>query len=152
LIAGCILYRSKPVQDDDSDDGNVGEFIIWLLAMAYLSTFWAFLLIPLMFLQYLPQILTTVALQSRENISLVSLSLQIFVFVVLGTSQGFRFRAQFGTELMSNTSWSVAYFSLGNLWINYIVAALGQIALLIVCLYVDRKKVGAQGSQGQLRL
>jgi hypothetical protein len=37
------------------------------------------------------------------------------------------------------------YFEVGHLSLNYIVAAFGQLALLIVCFYVDWEQLGRKG-------
>jgi hypothetical protein len=46
--------------------------------------------------------------------------------------------------------WISFYLSGAFVWMNYLVAALGQIALFIVCLYVDRNELA--GKEHQLKL
>lgn len=83
-----------------------------------------------MFFQY---VLTTLSLYTRGGISIVSLAVQIATFVILGISQALRLviHAQLPSSPLK------LYFLVGHLWVNYLVAALGQFALLTVCLYDD---------------
>jgi hypothetical protein len=140
LSAGYLRFVTKSVQEG-ADDRLTGEWFYWLIAIFSLGTFWTYFLVLLTLVQYLPQILTTAALRARYNISLVSLGLQILTFVVLGIFQGLRLRV----DRPPSESWISFYLSGSFVWMNYLVAALGQIALFIFCLYVDRNKLAGKG-------
>lgn len=149
LLAWYLIFIAKAAEDA-ADNDRIGPSVIWHFLEGYLGLIWRyFLLIPLTLLQYLPQILTTAALHTRGNISLVSLSLQITVFVVLGICQGLRLGALVHANPLPDRTWNHFYFQVGYMWMNYLGAVLGQIALFIVCIYVDRNRLGARG---QLRL
>jgi hypothetical protein len=149
LLAWYLIFIAKATEDAVDDD-RIGASIIWHFLEGCLGLIWRyFLLIPLTLLQYLPQILTTLALHTRGSISLVSLGLQIIVFVVLGICQGLRLGVLVRANPLPDRTWNHFYFQVGYMWMNYFGAVLGQIALFIACIYVDRNKLGAGG---QLRL
>ncbi|KUJ12747.1 uncharacterized protein LY89DRAFT_737665 [Mollisia scopiformis] len=151
LCAWHLIFNAQAADDAVEDHGNIGPAIIWMLIKGWTGLIWrTCLLIPLTLLQYLPQILTTLALHARGNINLVSLGLQIIVFVVLGICQGLRLGALIHTFPSPDRTWVQFYFKFGYMWMNYLGAALGQIALFIVCIHVDRGRlrVGGQLRQG----
>lgn len=141
LLAWYLLFIAKPT-DDAVDDGNIGFTIMWRFLEACLGLIWrSFLLIPLTLLRYLPQIIITLALHTGGSISPISLGLQIIDFVVLGICQGLRLGALERVNL--DRTWSEFYSQVGYMLMNYLGAVLGQISLFIVCIYVDRSRLGA---------
>lgn len=145
LLAWSLIFIAKAA-DDASDEDRIGPSIMWIGLEQFFAWIWRlFLLVPLTLLQYLPQILTTLSLHTRGSISLLSLGLQIIAFVVLGICQGLRTGAVVRADPMPDRTWHRFYWQVGYMWMNYLGAVLGQIALFIVCIYVDRNSLGAGG-------
>lgn len=147
LLAWYLIFVAKEAEDA-VDEENIGPMLYWHFLQMCSGYLWrCLLLIPLILFQYLPQILTTLALRTRGSISLVSLGLQILVFVVLGICQGLRLSSIINPS--PNRDWRDFYAKFGYMWMNYLISVLGQVALFIVCIYVDKERLGPRS---QIRL
>jgi hypothetical protein len=145
-ISLVILWIPGIVQD------NFGSIII-LIALSFL--FYGLVVIGAMLFalfQYVPPILTTVSLHTRGSISTIYLVLQIVMFVLLAVAQSLRFgdltfrSSPYGPGLFE------FYFVYGHMSLNYLLTALGQLALLVVCLIVDWGRLSGREKSGALKL
>jgi len=130
-VALAILWRPDYVEDNF-------ELDIWLTmwAMTFHRLF-AVASIPLVLLQYVPQVITTLGLHTRGNISIISLALQVVMFVVLGIAQFFRVGIPLYGSPQHRHPPIQSYFDYVHMSLNYVITAVGQLVLLIVCLVVD---------------
>jgi hypothetical protein len=106
---------------------------MWLPMLSMLiHRLWDLASIPLVLLQYVPQILTTLSLRTPGSVSILSLALQIVVFVISGVAQFLRFGIQtFGSSPL-NAGLFQSYFAHLHMSLNYILTAVGQLILLVV--------------------
>lgn len=128
----AVVWRPDLVEDNF-------ELDMWLtIAAIWFHFTWTLAAVPLVLLQYVPQILNTLSLRTRGSISIVSLALQIVVFVVLGVAQFLRLGIPtFGSPPHRHGLFA-SYFDYVHVSLNYVVTAVGQLVLLVVCVVVDR--------------
>lgn len=108
--------------------------------------------IPLVLLQYVPQIITTLSLGTRGSISIISLALQIPVFIVVGVAQFLRVGIPTFGSPPHRRGLVLSYFDYSHMSLNFIIAAVGQVALMIVCLIVDWGHLQSGDGIGSVKL
>jgi hypothetical protein len=144
-IALAVLWRPSYVDDDFELDMCLTISAMWFHGLFVMAS------VPLMLLQYVPQIITTLDLHTRGSLSIISLALQIVIFVILGVAQFLRIGIPtFGSPPHRHGIWQ-SYFEYVHMSLNYIVAAVGQVVLLIACLIVDWGHI-RDGSGGSVKL
>jgi hypothetical protein len=145
-IALAVLWRPDYVDDDFELDIWLTMWAMWFHGLFVMTT------IPLVLLQYVPQVITTLSLHTRGSVSIISLALQIVMFVILGVAQFLRVGIPtFGSPPHRHGVWQ-SYFDYIHMSLNYIVAAVGQLVLFVVCLIVDWEHIRSGSGVGSVKL
>ena len=84
---------------------------------------------------------TTVVCQEifrvKGSVSILSLALQIIIYVALGISQAMRLGIPHRILEILPATWMEPFFMVGHASVNFLIAALGLVVLFVECLYVE---------------
>ncbi|KAH8816525.1 hypothetical protein F5884DRAFT_776548 [Xylogone sp. PMI_703] len=145
-ISLAVLWRPNLVEDNFELDIWLTMLAAWFHGLFVLGT------IPLVLLQYVPQILTTLSLHTRGTISIISLALQVGMFVILGVVQFLRIGVPTYGSPPHRHGVVQSYFDYAHISLPYIVTAIWQLVLLILCIIIDWGHFSGNDGFGSVKL